>query len=198
MAVAAFSTLFSSVLCAKNVQSSPYLSLEYGFYHYDIPEVDANFFGEGGGTVRVAIGKLWDTKEHFKLGLEIGSNFITTDKGTPDTWFAKEYGTYKSKRFSVDALSVAEVQIDKVNIFAKAGVAYTRSKFEQNTHNYGSFTGIHYTSSAEGSHSDLRPKGGIGCGYDLSDKVSVYLALNHEFASDGGTAALMGLRYQFA
>jgi hypothetical protein len=169
-------------------KASPLLLLFFAIHcsHvYAAPYVTAQggaYSAEGfniGGTGRIGAGYLWDVQPRVKLGVETGFQLYQDIGDSFET----------DKRKSIDLLGVVETNpIGKMTVFAKAGPAYTMEKSQKKYSEYKSDAFV--------------PKGVIGVGYNLSDKINANVSVNHEFggkdlSTSSATSVMAGINFKF-
>lgn len=187
----------SSFSYAKEKTASSFVSMQTGIYHYSLPEIYA-LFGENGATVRMAAGKLWQPNSRLKVGAEVGMHLISGDNGVPFYLFRCQEGRYKTKRYTLDAMSFAELKTFwGLHLFANAGASYAHSTYSQIKFDECLFFCDGSYTSISGSYGKIVPKLGLGMSTDLTPTINLNMAIQHEFSAEDASAFLIGIRYNF-
>lgn len=177
-------TLLSCLFSLTSFAQSSYLEGQIGMSNFAInsaifnANVDKTAFAAG-----LRAGWLLPTKnEQLQFGFETGLEYAGNAK----------IANVEIAQSNVDLLAVGQYAVtDKVDLFAKAGVAVARTHFENN--------GL-----SANSKSKLAAKAALGAAVKATDTLSFTLSASHLFANEFNgslqtpisvTNAMLGLRY---
>ena len=126
-----------------------------------------------GFAARPYVGYLW-AQNNWRYGVEAGYSYYQENKYTWNTGASKS--TLKYNGYSVDLLGVAKyVFANNVNVFGKAGAAYTHQKTKF-TDNMGSSIG-----SFSKKENKILPEVACGAGYDFNKNFGMDVSVAHIF-----------------
>ena len=159
----------TSLFLASSAYASPYINAQVGFFGFEVVNTTPYSSSEEhnlGANLRIGVGKLWSVNDCLQLGLETGANVFGSHGDTLLN------GTIDYDRYSFDLLAVADQHITRrFDIFAKAGFAYAKDEYT-----FRNFLFNHTI-----SNSAIVPKGVLGIGYDVTERINLNLAYNKEF-----------------
>jgi len=176
----AFGALIMSMCASLHAEYRPYVDLGFGYSGLtSMPEGDD--FGDLAGVVpagtgtstpdnyggRVAAGLLWNTQETLSYGLEAAAAYYGVDK------YANDAASVEMNYYGLEFLGVAQLNLDKLRLIAKAGVTDEQLHPTKSNINNSSFT----------DSQQILPEVGAGVAYAITPNLQLGLTFYHTFGS---------------